>query len=79
MDLESLRREYLQGGLSRDELARDPFDQFSLWMQQAIELGVVDPTAMTIATVSADGQPSQRIVLLKHVDDSGFVFLYKLR
>ena len=57
MDLESLRREYLQGGLSRDELARDPFDQFSLWMQQAIELGVVDPTAMTIATVSADGQP----------------------
>ena len=74
MNLDSLRREYLQGGLCRDELARDPFDQFSLWMQQAIELGVVDPTAMTIATVAADGQPSQRIVLLKHFDDSGFVF-----
>ena len=74
MDLESLRREYLQGGLSRDELSSDPVDQFSLWMQQAIELGIVDPTAMTIATVSAEGQPSQRIVLLKHFDASGFVF-----
>lgn len=74
MDLESLRREYLHGGLSRDELAADPFDQFSVWMQQAIELGIGDPTAMTIATVSADGQPSQRIVLLKHFDASGFVF-----
>jgi pyridoxamine 5'-phosphate oxidase len=74
MDLESLRREYLNGGLSRDELAADPIDQFSLWMQQAIELGIGDPTAMTIATVSAIGQPSQRIVLLKHFDASGFVF-----
>jgi len=74
MDLESLRREYLQGGLSREELAADPFEQFSLWMQQAIELKIGDPTAMTIATVSADGQPSQRIVLLKHFDVSGFVF-----
>ena len=54
MDLESLRREYLRGGLSRDELAADPIDQFSLWMQQAVELGIGDPTAMTIATVSAD-------------------------
>ena len=74
MDLESLRREYLRGGLSRDELAADPIDQFSLWMQQAVELGIGDPTAMTIATVSAIGQPSQRIVLLKHFDASGFVF-----
>lgn len=74
MDLESLRREYLQGGLSREELAADPFEQFSLWMQQAIELEIADPTAMTIATVSADGQPSQRIVLLKHFDERGFVF-----
>ena len=74
MNLESLRREYLHGGLSLDELAADPLDQFSLWMQQAIELGIGDPNAMTIATVSADGQPSQRIVLLKHFDASGFVF-----
>ena len=74
MDLESLRREYLHGGLSRDELAADPFEQFSIWMQQAIELEIADVTAMTVATVSTDGQPSQRIVLLKHFDDRGFVF-----
>lgn len=74
MDLESLRREYLHGGLSREDLASDPFDQFSVWIQQAIELEIFDPTAMTIATVSADGQPSQRIVLLKSFDSAGFVF-----
>ena len=74
MDLESLRREYLQGGLQREQLADDPVDQFSLWMQQALELKIHDPTAMTIATVDADGQPSQRIVLLKHFDQDGFVF-----
>ena len=74
MDLESLRREYLHGGLNREDLADNPFDQFAKWMQQAIELEIGDPTAMTVATVSTDGQPSQRIVLLKHFDKDGFVF-----
>ncbi|MEX0962783.1 MAG: pyridoxamine 5'-phosphate oxidase [Pseudohongiellaceae bacterium] len=74
MDLESLRREYLHGGLSRDDLAQDPFEQFSIWMQQVIDLKLADPTAMTVATVAANGQPSQRIVLLKHFDEKGFVF-----
>lgn len=74
MDLESLRREYLRGGLSREDLADDPHHQFSVWMQQALDLKIHDPTAMTIATVSGDGQPSQRIVLLKHFDEDGFVF-----
>ena len=74
MDLEALRREYMKGGLRRENLKDDPFDQFELWMQQVLELGIVDPTAMTIATVGADGQPSQRIVLLKHFDRKGFVF-----
>lgn len=73
MDLESLRREY-KGGLRRKDLADDPFMQFEHWMDEVLKLGIVDPTAMTIATVSADGQPSQRIVLLKHVDEQGFVF-----
>ena len=74
MDLESLRREYLQGGLRREELIDDPLDQFSLWMQQALDLEIYDPTAMTIATVNEEGQPSQRIVLLKHFDQDGFIF-----
>ena len=74
MDLEALRREYLKDGLEREDLADDPFDQFEKWMAQFLELGLADPTAMTVATVAPDGQPSQRIVLLKHVDQSGFVF-----
>ena len=74
MDLENLRREYLRGGLKREDLADDPIAQFRLWMQQAIEMEVADPTAMVLATVSAAGQPSQRIVLLKNLDQDGFVF-----
>jgi len=74
MDLEALRREYLKDGLERENLADDPLDQFENWMAQFLELGLADPTAMTVATVAPDGQPSQRIVLLKHVDQSGFVF-----
>ena len=74
MDLESFRREYLSGGLSRKDLQDDPFDQFSLWMEQALGLGIIDPTAMTISTVALNGQPSQRIVLLKSFDAQGFVF-----
>ena len=52
MDLESRRRDYLHGGLKREDLADDTFAQFNKWMQQAIELEVGDPTSMTIATVS---------------------------
>lgn len=74
MELESLRREYLMGGLDYDDLASSPFDQFERWMEQVIKLQQPDPTAMTIATVSADGQPSQRIVLLKNFDEDGLIF-----
>lgn len=73
MDLESLRREY-KGGLRREDLADDPLNQFEHWMEQVLKLGIADPTAMTVATVDEFGQPSQRIVLLKHVDSDGFVF-----
>ena len=74
MDLEALRREYMKGGLRRENLKDDPVSQFELWMRQVLELGINDPTAMTVATVGKDGQPSQRIVLLKHFDKQGFVF-----
>ena len=74
MQLDNFRREYLQGGLQREDLKTDPIDQFEGWLKQAIDAGLNDPTAMTVATVDANGQPSQRIVLLKHVDTQGFVF-----
>lgn len=78
MDLEDVRREYLQGGLRREDLKACPIAQFEHWLQQAVSAGLQDPTAMTVATVDAGGQPSQRIVLLKHVDASGFVFYTNL-
>lgn len=74
MDIDQIRREYLQGGLSRKNLSDSPFEQFDLWLQQAIDWSLPDPTAMTLATVSQSGQPSQRIVLLKQADERGFVF-----
>lgn len=75
MKLEDIRREYLKGGLSAEQLVENPIDQFNHWLDQAIKAEMTsDPTAMTLATVNASGQPSSRIVLLKHVDQEGFVF-----
>lgn len=74
MDLEAIRREYLKGGLRRNTLEDEPYLQFEKWMSEAIAAQIPDPTAMTLATVSASGEPTQRIVLLKHADEKGFVF-----
>ena len=74
MDLDYLRREYHKDGLPLDMLDDDPFKQFELWMQDAIGFGLSDPTAMTVATVGEDGQPAQRIVLLKLLSEAGFTF-----
>lgn len=78
MDIDQIRREYLSGGLHREDLDADPIRQFQSWLQQAIDAELVDPTAMTVATVDADGQPSQRTVLVKHCDQNGFVFYTNL-
>ncbi|NOH71925.1 pyridoxamine 5'-phosphate oxidase [Vibrio pectenicida] len=78
MELEDIRREYSKGGLRRKDLKENPIDQFNLWLQQAIDAGLTDPTAMTVATVDENGQPFQRIVLLKHIDEGGFVFYTNL-
>ena len=78
MSLEDNRREYDYGKLSRESLAEDPFAQFSLWMNQAIEADIQDPTAMSVATVNAEGKPWQRMVLLKDFSDKGFVFYTNL-
>lgn len=74
MDIKDCRREYLKGGLIRSGLKVNPLDQFQLWLKQAVDADLTDATAMTIATVDAAGQPSQRIVLLKHADENGLVF-----
>ena len=78
MSLEDNRREYDYGKLSRESLADDTFAQFTLWMNQAIEAQIQDPTAMSVATVSPEGKPWQRMVLLKGFDEQGFVFYTNL-
>jgi pyridoxamine 5'-phosphate oxidase len=74
MDLQDIRRDFRKGTLTRDELIDDPIEQFKLWMQQALSTDLVDPTAMVLATGARDGQVSQRVVLLKGLDERGFVF-----
>ncbi|MBT4160191.1 MAG: pyridoxamine 5'-phosphate oxidase [Gammaproteobacteria bacterium] len=78
MELEDSRREYRFGRLTRESLSDSPFEQFDLWMQQAISENIQDPTAMSLSTVDGVGKPSQRIVLLKHFDRDGFVFYTNL-
>lgn len=74
MDLSDFRKEYSARGLRREDLSDDPTDVFETWFQQATELHVHEPNAMTLATVSPDGFPSQRTVLLKAFDRKGFTF-----
>lgn len=60
--------------LDEADLAADPFEQFNRWMAEADERGVYEPNAMVLGTTSDDGAPSSRTVLLRGVDQSGFVF-----
>jgi pyridoxamine 5'-phosphate oxidase len=78
MSLEDNRREYQYGRLTRESLKHTPFDQFTLWMEQAIESSLSDPTAMCLATVDDKGKPWQRTVLLKGFDEKGFMFYTNL-
>jgi pyridoxamine 5'-phosphate oxidase len=69
-----LRKNYTQGGLTEAEAGDDPMELFEAWFLAAAEAGLHEPNAMTLATASADGQPSARVVLLKGFDEDGFVF-----
>lgn len=72
--ISDIRRDYTKAGLDVDDLTIEPFELFERWLQNAVDAKLADPTAMTIATVDSEGQPSQRIVLLKDFDKTGFVF-----
>jgi pyridoxamine 5'-phosphate oxidase len=71
---EAFRREYIAGGLNAGDLDPSPIKQFERWLEQAVEAGLADPTAMSLATIDAQGQPWQRLVLLKGLSDGAFVF-----
>ncbi len=69
-----LRKEYTRSGLSESDALPDPIDQFRRWFDEAQEADLHEPNAMTLATATPDGKPSARVVLLKGVDERGFVF-----
>jgi pyridoxamine 5'-phosphate oxidase len=73
-NLADLRQNYEKGALNEATLPADPFELFGLWLEDAISVGVMEPNAMTLATVSPAGQPSSRTVLLKGFDARGFSF-----
>jgi pyridoxamine 5'-phosphate oxidase len=70
----SLRREAPESQLEDADVAPNPIDQFRAWMQEAVDAGLTFPNAMTLATATAEGLPSARILLLKGIDERGFVF-----
>ena len=72
--LESLRSNYALSGLHETDLLGNPFQQFQLWLEQAIAAELPEPNAMTLATLSEQGKPIARMVLLKGLDEKGFVF-----
>ena len=74
MDIHALREDYKQGELRRKDLHDDPFKQFEKWFQQACNAELLEPNAMTLSTVSEQGQPFMRTVLLKYFDNNGLVF-----
>ena len=73
-ELAALRQDYAQRGLRRSELDPDPIVQFNSWLAEAQARQIIEPNAMTLATVDADGQPWTRTVLLKICDARGFTF-----
>lgn len=73
-DIAGMRRSYTLAGLSEYGIHSNPFVQFRLWFEEAKLAQILEPNAMTLATVSPNGEPQARIVLLKDVDERGFVF-----
>lgn len=74
MNLADLRRDYARATFDESNAAADPVEQFRRWFSDASRAEVPEPNAMTLATADPAGRPSARIVLLKGIDDLGFVF-----
>lgn len=72
--LESLRYEYSRMEITKENVEPDPFEQFSIWFNEALDSEITHANAMTLSTTGPTGQPSSRIVLLKGFDERGFRF-----
>jgi len=72
--LAGLRREYKMHSLNEGDVLDHPVNQFHLWFQQALDAQIHEPNAMILSTVGENTRPSSRVVLLKEVDERGFIF-----
>lgn len=72
--LADLRKDYIQASLMETDVLADPIAQFSKWLDEALKAQVNEANAMSVATVSADGKPTARILLIKQVDERGFTW-----
>ena len=75
MDLHDIREDYCKQVLSQHDCDPNPIKQFEKWLNEAITAKVNEPTGVNVATVNEDGRPTSRMVLLKEVNEQGFVFL----
>jgi pyridoxamine 5'-phosphate oxidase len=74
MKIADLRQDYLLKSLDVSDVNANPFSQFETWFNEALKSEILEPNAMTLATVSSEGKPSARVVLLKGLETDGFVF-----
>lgn len=74
IDISQIRKDYALKSLDEGDVAGSPFEQFKLWLQEAITSQLKEPTAFFLATSNKMNEPSGRVVLLKEVDDQGLVF-----
>ncbi|MCW3071054.1 MAG: Pyridoxamine 5-phosphate oxidase [Bacteroidetes bacterium] len=72
--INTLRHDFSKESLDEKDVHKNPVTQFSKWFREAVDAKVNEPNAMALSTVSAEGKPSSRIVLLRNFDENGFVF-----
>ena len=77
--IQKMRSTYISGKLEKEDLFEDPFEMVKSWLKTAAEANTPEPTAMTLATASTKGRPSVRTVLLKEIDETGFIFYTNYR
>lgn len=75
-DLSNIRKDFNKAKLDEGDISSEPIEIFKLWLSDAIEGECIEPTAMTVSTVSKEGIPSSRILLLKNISDSGDFWFY---
>jgi len=79
MSIADLRKDYSRAMLTETEVDPDPTVQFATWFRQAMEAGIPEANAMSVATVGADGRPSSRILLIKEFNRDGFTWFTNYR